>query len=164
MVLYTTCRDQRAWEGSCRLLQGPVGMLQAGMEGRWPGWEAPGAGGPEAPECLLSPTRWHWEPCDVSLSPGTAWLPLPRSEHRGTRARSSSPFPPGAEHHLGAGVTQCQSSQERVIPTCPVLYMLTWPPQESLQGVVSPVELVASKIWWESEPGMCKSQGISARW
>lgn len=38
--------------------------------------------------------------------------------------------------------------------------MLTWPLRESLQGVC-PVQLVPSKTWWESEPGMCKSQGIT---
>lgn len=99
----------------------------------------------------------------LSLSPGCP-CPSPGAEHRALR---SIPFPPGAECPLGAGVTQSsvtpQSSQEREIHACAVLHMLTWPLQESLQGV-SPVELVASKIRWESKPGMCKSQGITGSW
>lgn len=109
--------------GGAGLLQGSVGMglLQAG---RW--WGRLGSsGGRVAPERLLSPTRWHWEPCDAVPVPVPQHslacpCPTPGAEHRGTRARCSIPVP------LGAGVTE-----ERGVPTCPVLHTPTWPLQES---------------------------------
>lgn len=140
------CGDGRCWR------KGAVG--EAGQAGKVCAPPAPGAEGRVAPEHLLSPTRWHWEPCDGIPVPQHSLAcpcPSPGAERRGSRALRSIPFPLGAECHLGAGVTQCQPSEERVIDTCPVLHMLTWPRQESWQGVW------LLQNWCPDEPGGSQS-------
>lgn len=134
--------------GCCRALWGWGCWRQPGL-GRSMSPQHPGLGHEWPPSAPCPPLGGTGSPAMCPCPPAQPGCPCPTpaAEHRGTRARSSIPFPPGAEHNLGAGVTQCQSSQERVIPTCPVLRMLTWPLQQSLQGDVAPAELVSSKTW-----------------
>lgn len=118
-----------------------MGQVGKGLGDQWP------------PSACCPPLGGTGSPAMVSLSlsPGTAWAAPAPLQEQSTEGRRSIPFPLGAECQLGAGVTQCLSPQERAIPTCPVLHTLTWPLQESLQGVCLPWH------WCPQKPGGSQS-------